>query len=190
MHHELLWLHSFVEAHAYILSQVMGFFFLVFNVIRFHQTDRKSILLWALPVGLMSILSQSLNNQWQGASLSLASTSSALMQIPFYKKHKTHKGFRIVIGVMFGILGVIICPPTAIWVTWLPLIAYTLGRIGEAMHSFLHMRIVWLFSTTIYIWYNALSHNFLIMITECIILFLSIRFVYAQVKDSVLWKLV
>lgn len=172
-------------SHPFFWSQVIGGICFVTDYIRFRQTSRTRILVWGLPVGVSLVLSQLLNQQYQGASMSAASMLSSLTQAPFGRDSIGHRGIRLVLGIGFGAVGVWISPPGTDWITWLPLAGYLVGRAGETTHDFLTMRKIWLLSTSLYLIYHFLMDNWMASLTELLVLAMSIRFLSRYQKGCV-----
>lgn len=163
---------------SFFWSQIFGAACFVLDFIRFRQTGRKQILLWGIPVGLALVISQMFNAQYQGASMSGASMVSSVVQSPFGRNSVRHKSLRLFIGLVFGAIGLWCSPPGIVWVTWLPLTGYLVGRAGELTHNFIHLRLVWLVSTTIFMIYHFLMENWMAGLTEVLVLVMSIHFLY------------
>ncbi|MHB1665957.1 MAG: YgjV family protein [Thiomonas sp.] len=167
----------------FLWSQVFGALCFVLDLIRFLQTSRTKILIWGVPIGISLIVTQMLNNQYQGAAMSLASMTSSLSQAPFSLDTQRHQQIRLSLGLIFGAIGVWLSPPGILWISWLPLAGYLVGRIGELTHDFIRMRTVWLVSTIIFMSYHFLMRNWMTGLTEVLVLGMSIRFLYLAKKN-------
>jgi len=168
----------------YLWSQFFGAVAIPLNLLRFRQSSRKAILLWGFPVGVALILSQWCNDQYQGMAMSAASMASSLSQAPFGLDTRQHKVGRLVLALLFGLGGVWWFPPSSYWPTWIPLLAYLLGRLGEAQRSFLRLRIVWLGSTALWLGYYLLYANWAGAVLESMVFGMSLRFVVRAVRDG------
>jgi hypothetical protein len=168
--------------HPFLWSQVAGGVSFVTDYIRFRQTSRARVLVWGAPVGISLVLSQILNQQYQGASMSTASMLSSLAQAPFGRNSAVHRKVRLTLGLGFGGAGVWLTPPGADWITWLPLAGYLVGRVGETSHDFLTMRRIWLLSTSLYLLYHFLMRNWMTSLTELLVLGMSIQFLCRHPK--------
>lgn len=160
----------------YGLSQFFGLLAIFFNFIRFRQSTRRAILLWGGPPLLALTVSQILNHQYQGAAMTFASCISALLQSLWGEKNALHQWARSAIGIAAGAIGLCISPPSAFWYTWLPLAGYSTSRLGEMFHSYLMLRILWLFSTSLFLTYYLLYENWTCVLAEILVLGMQARF--------------
>jgi len=168
----------------YLWSQFFGAIAIPLNFVRFRQSSRKAILLWGFPVGVALILSQWCNAQYQGMAMSAASMASSVSQAPFGLDTRQHKIGRLSLALLFGLVGIWWFPPTSFWPTWIPLMAYLAGRIGEAQRSYLRLRIVWLASTALWLSYYLIYTNWAGAALESMVLVMSALFVMRAFREK------
>lgn len=171
-------------AHPFLVSQLFGILAAVMSVFRFKQAERRKFLLWAIPTNLPIIVSMALLGQWQGVAIVAGTTSSSTAQSFLGSNAQHMRWIRLGLGVAFGLLGVWLCPPTQIWITWLPVVAYSLGRLGETQNNFLRLRLILLAATTVYLIYNLLSFNLAIAFMEVIVFAQSVRVILPLLRPA------
>lgn len=174
---------SWLQHHTFAISQVFGLAALVLNVIRFTRTSRKSVLLWGPPVSLSSVVSQLADRQVQGAAMSCVSMVTATLQahLPLPQQ----RWWRRALFALAVAVGVAIAPPSTEWVTAIPLVFFFISRWGEALHSELRMRSVWLLGSVLRIVYFALYSNYMLVASETLVFVLSLRRVLGLLRQRV-----
>jgi len=156
--------------HLFWLSQCFGGLAIFFDAVKFSRKSRSALLLWGIPAGWSMVASQVLLGQGQGATFQAMSSMETLLQAGFGKNHPWHWRFRLVTATVFGVVGFWILAPTPTWFTWLPVGAYLFGTLGKVFHHPIHIRIVWIFSSTCILWYSSIYENIAIVLQQILVL--------------------
>lgn len=143
---------------AALLSQIAGSLALAVNLVAFTRKSRRAILLWSRPGSAVSLVSQACAHEWQGMSMNAVGFISGLVQAALNHQHQAAARWAIALTAMS--IGVACAPP--LWgdpVTWLPLLGFSLTRLGEAQPTELRLRTIWLGGSVCWTSYFVFSHN-------------------------------
>lgn len=173
MSHWLPHLHTF-----FWISQFFGVLALLFDIIKFTRTKRRSLILWGIPAGWSMVASQYLLGQGQGAVFQAMASLESLLQSAAGQDSRQHRYTRILMAIVFGAIGFLLLAPTHLWWTWLPVGTYIFASLGKMFYRPWLIRLVWLGSSSCISVYSIIYGNWAIVLQQAVVISLSLWFLY------------
>jgi hypothetical protein len=180
--------------HGFWLSQLFGFLAAPIAFKRFQSNSRIEILLWGLPIYLLTFLSY-LSLQQTPACIVVAITFfCVILQLLFSTKYFIHikniKHFRAIIAFSSISAAILFQPPSNLY-EYLPLFAYTLSRTGESSLLAYRVRIFMMLSYVIWFFYNIEYNNYAMSLIQIVgilsnVLWMKKNIGFQNIKNEIL----
>ena len=171
----------------YIAAQILGFLSIIVAIIRFGYTRNRKNYFFISIFGFITIGgSYLLLGKMQWFSMILASTLANLSQgfLSLLKTtEKRGRIYRFTSSVLFGILGIVMFPPTSL-ITIIPATAYTISKFGAGFKNLVTIRKFVFISTIIWFIYALLSKNWFVAVAEFIVIVITIRW-FVRIANEV-----
>lgn len=178
-------MHDWITSSVYFwIAQCFGCAALIFDVVKFTRKSRRYLLLWGIPAGWSMVASQYWMGQYQGASFQAMSSADTLLQSLFGLNTYRHRLIRIALATLFCVGGFALYSPTVVWWTWLPVGSYLFAVLGKIFHHPIHIRSVWLLSSTCTLIYAGVYGNWSIIVQQIVVMSLTMWTIVHYTQDA------